>query len=787
MSHPSLSASLVGAAARAWARTLVASLALALSAAAAGAQQVPLPGASIPKFVDPVPQPARLNGTNTSPANPIVVRLEEFQQKVLPAQMYAGLGAPWKSGTYVWSYVIPGRPRTYPGATIEARRGRPTTVKFINNLQGPGGSAPFLQSLITVDQTMHWADPLGQHGATTAYVGPVPAVAHLHGAETPSSTDGGPDAWWTPGFAHKGPGFVTDTYTYPNSQEATMLWYHDHTLGATRTTVYAGLAAAYMLRDPGNEPLNLPGGPFDRGSDRYGNDFERELILQDRMFDTNGQLLFPAEGVNPEIHPFWVPEFFGDVIVVNGKSWPYMNVEPRRYRFRLVNGSNARFYELHLNDPRPGATEPRIWQIGTDGGLLDAPVALNGGATPLPLVIAPGERMDLIIDFAGLAGQRIVMTNLANGPYPDGDPVDPATTGQIMQFRVGRTITGGFDTSLNPARTTRLRRSAIERPAAPAQPTRALTLNEQMGDNGPIAGFVNNTMWEHAASENLTVGDTEVWEIINLTGDTHPVHLHLVQFQVLSRQDFDVDGYMGVYGMPMEGMGPPLPYGEKSAATGFKLGGNPDVTPFLLGSPMPVDDNENGWKDTFRMNPGQVTRVLVRVAPQDANRQSGGTLTAGMNLFDFDPTAGMDVANDGFGYHGGPGYVWHCHILDHEDNDMMRPMLITKAAPAVGASAGPVAGAARPAVQLAAARPNPAIGAARIAFTLEDAKDVELTVYDLAGREVATLAQGRFAAGEHVVNWNGVDRAGRVVPSGAYLYRLRTGAESHVRKLVFVR
>jgi len=187
------------------------------------------------------------------------------------------------------------------------------------------------------------------------------------------------------------------------------------------------------------------------------------------------------------------------------------------------------------------------------------------------------------------------------------------------------------------------------------------------------------------------------------------------------------------------------------------------------------------------MNPGQVTRVLVRVAPQDANRQSGGTLAAGTNLFDFDPTAGMDVANDGFGYHGGPGYVWHCHILDHEDNDMMRPMLITKAAPAVGASAGAVAGTARPAVQLAAAQPNPAIGAARIAFTLESAKDVELTVYDLAGREVATLAKGTFAAGEHVVNWNGADRAGRVVPSGAYLYRLKTGAQSQVRKMVFVR
>lgn len=774
------------AARSAWTRTLVASLAFVLAAGAAHAQQTPLPGASIPKFVDPLPRPLHLDGSRTTKTSPLVLRLDEFQQRVLPASMYSTLPAPYRNGTFVWSYVSPGRPKSYPGPTIEARRGRPTSVKFINNLQSPTGGAPFLQSLITIDQTMHWADPLGQHGSTAPYSGPVPAVAHLHGAETPSSTDGGPDAWWTPNFAQKGAGFVTDTYTYPNSQEAAMLWYHDHTLGATRTTVYAGLAAAYMLRDIFNEPANLPGGPIDVSADKYGNPYERELILQDRMFDTNGQLLFPAEGVNPEIHPFWVPEFFGDVIVVNGKSWPYLQVEPRRYRFRLVNGSNARFYELHLNDPRAGAPEPTIWQIGTDGGLLDAPVALNTSGTPL--VIAPGERMDLIIDFSRLAGQNVLMTNIANGPYPDGDPVDPATTGQIMLFKVGRTVTGTFDGSFNPARSPRLRRNPIERPAAPAQITRALTLNEQMGANGPIAGFVNNTMWEHAITENLTVGDTEVWEIINLTGDTHPIHLHLVQFQVLSRQDFDVDGYMGVYGMPMEGMGPPLPYDEKSAATGNKLGGNPDVTPYLLGSPMAVDPNENGWKDTFRMNPGQVTRVLVRVAPQDANRQSGGALAAGMNLFDFDPTAGMDVANDGFGYHGGPGYVWHCHILDHEDNDMMRPMLITKTAPAaVVANGGISSVSARPSVQLAAAQPNPAVGSARIKFSLASAKDVELTVFDLAGREVATIAQGKFAAGEHVVNWNGSDRAGRLVPSGAYMYRLKTGDQSQVRKMVFVR
>lgn len=767
------------------ARAVFAALALALTAGAAFAQQVPLAGASIPKFVDPMPQPARLNGTSTTKTNPIVVRLDEFQQQVLPASMYKNLPQPYRNGTYVWSYTIPGRPKTYPGATIEARVGIPTTVKFINNLQRGNGQPPFLQSLMKVDQTLHWADPLGQMGSVAAYVGPQPAVAHLHGAETPSATDGGPDAWWTPNFAQKGAGFVSDTYTYPNSQEPAMLWYHDHTLGATRTTVYAGLEAAYLLRDPNTEPGNLPGNPFDRSSDQYSNRYDREMIIQDRMFDTNGQLLFPSDGVNPDIHPFWVPEFFGDVIVVNGKSWPFLKVEPRRYRFRIVNGSNARFFDFHLLDVL--GAEMRVWQIGTDGGLLDAPVALNdpASAAPKPFILAPGERADIIVDFSSVAGKNLVLSNIAKGPYPDGDPVDPATSGLVMQFRVGRTVTGGNDPSFNPARSSRLRRRAIERPVAPPV-TRALTLNEQMGALGPVAGFVNNTMWENVPTENLAVGSTEVWQIINLTGDTHPIHLHLIQFQALSRQDFDIASYMSVYGMPMDGMGPPLAYNERSAATGNKIGGNPDVTPYLLGAPMAVDANENGWKDTFRMNPGQVTTLLVRIAPQDAALKSGGTLAAGMNLFDFDPTAGMGVTNDGFGYPGGPGYVWHCHILDHEDNDMMRPMLITKPAPAVGASAG-LAGGDHAGVSLAAAQPNPAVGSARIKFSLSQSKDVELSVYDLAGREVASLAQGRFAAGEHVITWEGTDRAGKLLPSGAYMYRLKTGSEALVRKLVLVR
>ena len=790
-------------------RAAVMALVAMLIADHAHAQRLPLPGLAIPKYVEPLPQPPHVDATHTTPSKPLEVYLKEFQQRVLPDSFYTTLEPQFQNGTYVWSYVTRTTPWTYPGVTLEARVGTPTSVRFINDLQNPDGSPPYLQSLIPVDQTIHWADPLGQMGATTPYVGPVPSVTHLHGGETPSSSDGAPEAWATPGLALKGPAFVTDVYTYPNAQEPAMLWYHDHTLGATRTSVVAGLAGAYMLRDAWAEPANLPGGPADVPQDQYGNAYERELILQDRSFDTNGQLVFPTEGINPDVHPFWMPEFFGDVIVVNGRSWPYLQVEPRRYRFRFVNGSNARFYELHVVDRNANDEALPFWQIGTDGGLLDAPVAIDDTTLGAPqrLILAPGERADVIVDFSSMAGRTLLMTNLANEPYPDGDPNNPATTGQVMQFRVGETVSTpnhstvgvqryarvpgrrgasavtALDPSFDPTQPSRLRRFAIERPEVPNHVTRALTLNESMGDLGPLHSYVNNTMWEHDVTEHLTVGGTEVWQIVNLTGDTHPIHLHLFQFQVLSRQDFDVDGYSAVYGMPMDGMGPPLPYNESSDRTGFKLGGNPDVDPFLLGTPQPIDPNEDGWKDTFRMNPGQVTTLLIRVAPQNATRRTGGTLTAGTNLFPFDPTAGLGVTDDGFGYPGGPGYVWHCHILDHEDNDMMRPMTFRNVPDKLSVDPGATPFDSRT-VRLSPAEPNPSAGWSRIAFSLPQAKEVSLAVFDLSGRRIAELAKGRYAAGDHAIEWDGRDSRGRRVASGAYLYRLNTGGVTASRKIV---
>ncbi len=637
--------------------------------------QTPLLGGAIPKWADPLPHfaGARVTGTN------ITVSMEEFGQQVLPA----GFGS-----TTVWGYKVGGAPALYPGFTVEATRGFPTTMTYVNNL--PVSGSP-VQQLITVDQTLHWANPLGlpmdNAGRMQPYAGPPPAVVHLHGGEVPSDYDGGPDQWFTPNGLH-GLGYRSAvagqtnaaTYIYPNAQEATTLWFHDHTLGATRLNVYAGLAAFYFLRDWALEREDLPGGPLDwtvqeplpgGGFKQYKP--EVEIVIQDRMFDVNGQWLFPDVGINPE-HPFWLPEFLGDTIVVNGKTWPYLNVEPRRYRFRFLNGSNARVYRMWLEDMVNALPGPAFWQIGSDGGLLDTPVKLDPADPALPrfFLLAPGERADIIIDFAGFAGQTLTLRNNARAPFPKGATASPQTVGQIMQFRVGTVVSAGSDPSYNPATLQSPRQSPIVpiNAAAPAV-KRQLTLNEVMGAGGPLEVLVNNTKWagtlpdgtpvdgQYVAdgqgnylSELPTLGTTEVWEIINLTADAHPIHLHLVQFQPLSRQNFNVNKYNRAYntafaaGVFTPAYGPPQPYFTANADGA--LGGNPAIGPFLQGPANPPEPNEVGWKDTVVMYPGQVTRIAVRFTAQDGS------------AFPFDATSG-------------PGYVWHCHIVDHEDNEMMRP------------------------------------------------------------------------------------------------------------------
>jgi len=526
------------------------------------------------KFVDALPRPARVAGTELD--IPVTEMRHAFHAD-LPA-------------TTVWGYA-----GSYPGPTIEATRGVATRVLWRNALADPA-----LLGALPVDQTLHWADPLGAHRpghgrSHRPYAGPVPLVTHLHGGETEPASDGHPDAWFTPGFERKGPGWVKERYEYANQQPAATLWYHDHALGITRLTVYAGLAGFYLVREPEIErSLHLPEG-----------DYDREIVIQDRALDDAGRLLYPRNGVNPSLHPYWRPEFFGHAIAVNGKLWPYMDVEPRRYRLRFLNGSNSRFYDLRLSDGRP------LVQIASDGGLLPAPVEMGS------LVLAPGERAELVVDFGGLApGATVTLANTAPTPYPEGEEPDPETTGTVMQFRVVPLTRP--DAGALPARLADLL------PLGPATVTRTLTLDERMGKGGPLAALLDGKRWNAPVTETPRLGDTELWEIVNLTADAHPIHLHLVAFRVLDRQRFDAAAFQRA------------PIGRRSLARS------------LQGSPRAPDENERGWKDTARANPGEVTRFLVRFAP------------IGGGAFPFDPTAR-------------PGYAWHCHVLEHEDNEMMRP------------------------------------------------------------------------------------------------------------------
>jgi FtsP/CotA-like multicopper oxidase with cupredoxin domain len=682
--------------------------------------QVPLAGTAIPQFVQPLPAIDVVGGNQ-----PLTIRMCEFDANVLPP--IGGI----QHTTRVWGYVAGECPAegavrdTYLGPIIVANRGTPTQVTWVNEL-GRADETGVLAYRYSTDQTLHWADPLNdganecaemagdegggpEPGSECAenYDGPIPAVAHLHGGEVPSQIDGGPNAWFTSDGTAQGPGYYSfpaaagnaATYVYPNIQEAAPLWFHDHVLGVTRLDVYAGLAGGYLLVDPEQAlPPNLPG-PADIVP----------LVIQDRQFDTDGQLFFQADtagGIqwapNPE-HPYWSPEFVGDTIVVNGKAWPYKDVEAKRYRFLLLNGSNARSYDLWLTDPVSKNPGPPLWIIGTDGGYLDAPVKVDPAAKtgPTSLVMMPGERYEAIIDFAaygagviGPNGQpysgQWMLRNGAKTPFPSGAPPKGNTTARIMQFVVGPA--SGPDTSYDPASDGALRLDQpIVRLADPStgtltvtpDATRALTLNEVDGVGGPLEALVNNTEWtgeserdygdftpvsvggETAYYSELPVeGSTEVWEFVNLTADAHPIHLHLAQFQVLNRQKFNVARYTRVYnrafpsGAYEPGFGPPLAY-QPSGASGGKYGGNPDVAAYLQGPIRPPASYEAGWKDTVTVLPGQLTRIVVRWAPTDIPISA----PAGQRAYEFDPN-------------GGPGYVWHCHILDHEDNEMMRPTQI---------------------------------------------------------------------------------------------------------------
>ncbi len=494
---------------------------------------------ALPPFVDalPIPSVARRTGLRPHPLNPAEkisyyhVAMRHFELKVhrdiQPTRMW-GFGS------------------QFPGPTFDIRSGQEILVEWANELPG--------KHFLPVDHT------LGGAGKDQPEVR---TVVHLHGGKAPPESDGYPEDWTIPG--------KSTLCHYPNQQDAAMLWYHDHAMGINRLNILAGLLGAYILRDDVEDALHLPSGKY-----------EIPLVICDRMFDKDSQLYYPVSD-NPASP--WIPEFFGDAYLVNGKLFPFLDVEPRKYRFRVLNGSNGRFYRLSLSNKQS------FHAIGTDQGLLHAPVELK------KIVIAPGERLDLILDFSARVSEQITVQ-------------DDAVA--VMQFRVSGSDAAPVSAPV-VAQKSESALPAVLRPIerlaeSSAVKTRTLSLDE-VDDlvQNPAKMLLNNTAWHMPVTEDPVLDSVEIWNLINPTDDSHPIHLHLVKFQILDRRRFQTFAYLS------------------------------DKQLKFTGQPVPPEPSEAGWKDTARAEPGMVTRIIVR-------------------------------------FDGYPGrYVWHCHILEHEDNEMMRP------------------------------------------------------------------------------------------------------------------
>ena len=484
---------------------------------------------ALEKFVDPLPIPSVLHPTGSRP-NPDHpndhIPYYRLAMREISGKVHRDI-----KPTRMWGFG-----GSSPGPTMETRSGAGLLVEWANELP----KAHFLP----IDYKVHGAEMDKPQ---------VRVVTHLHGAKAPAKSDGYPEDWFVPG--------KSVTYYYPNDQDAAQLWYHDHALGITRLNVYAGLFGNFFVRDKFEDSLNLPSGKF-----------EVPLTIYDRSFDADGQLSYP---VSPDPESPWVSEFFGDAILVNGKMFPYFEVEPRKYRFRILNAANGRFFHLGFSNGL------QFHQIGADLGFLPSPVALKN------LTVAPAERADLIVDFSNHAGERIVLTS---------------DTLAVMQFRVSRTTAP--DTSSLPSAL----RAVSKTPETAAVNTRLLTLGEKddLASN-PVMMLLNNAHWGMPVTEKPTLDSVEIWNLMNFTDDSHPIHLHLVRFQILDRRSFEPEYYY----------------------KGGKI--------VYIGDPVPPAPSEAGWKDTVQAHPGMVTRIIVR----------------------FEGYAGR--------------YVWHCHLLEHEDNEMMRP------------------------------------------------------------------------------------------------------------------
>lgn len=540
------------------------------------------------KWIDEIPRPAVAESAGTKNGQPYYeLTMGQFKQ-----QFHSDLPS-----TTVW-----GMNGLYPGPTIEATQGEPIYVRWRNQLPE--------EHLLPIDTSIH-GDMIPYDSVSEARV-----VMHLHGGNIETESDGKPDAWFTPNFEETGPAFVKKDYYYQNEQPPTTLWYHDHTLGITRLNVYAGLAGFYIIRNEHERNLGLPTGKN-----------EIPLAIQDKSFTQDGSLYYPTvpeSGGNDSLpSPSIIPQFYGDVSVVNGKAWPRLSVDPGKYRFRLLAASNSRFYRLKLltydeSTGKTGKGGPSFVQIGNDGGLLETPHKISGR-----LEIGPSKRADVVVDFSEFAGQTLLLHNDAPAMYR-GKPADGSMgtepLPEIMLIDVAN-VTGANGSPTESGLSSRVPKSLTTVPAIPVESVtrqRYLPLVMQSDEYGRPLNLLGNEQnpnglrMHHPVTETPTLGDTEIWSFANLTGMSHPIHLHLVHFQILGREPFgDYDPQSDT--IDMSSLEPPKPY-------------------------------EMGWNDVVTVDPAEVVHVIAH----------------------FGEFEGLFTDQTG-------GYMWHCHMIEHEDHDMMRP------------------------------------------------------------------------------------------------------------------
>jgi len=593
-------------------------------------------------------------------------------QAVQETGLLGGVGTPaagTRVPTTIWGYGAVNGPVTWPGMTLERHvNDRELSVEWINNLTDPLTGMP-LPHLLPVDTSLHWAYGLpGYHGVNSIALDGVPLVPHVHGGNNKSKYDGNPEYFASPvdpltGLAVTGPRWLSNKYKYGGrtwNDTAGMVWYHDHALGITRLNVYAGLAGFFALRDDNDSgmagnPAGLPADPYELG-----------FAVQDRMFRNTGELFYSAFPGEPFYDDFIEPgqllppntdqfpgggptalaEFFGDHMVVNGIIWPKYSVEPRQYRVRFLNGTDSRFMRLKLKvinggasdltatDPAAGSDLP-FYIVGSDQSLRIDPALVN------EVDFLPGERLDLVIDFKTVnPGDRIIVENILGdspfgGDLPGPDDVFPdRRTDRVMAFDVE--VPFNTDVSDTNILDTSALGGAFSVAGTPML-TRKLALFEGMDELGrlqPLLGTaepvldvagngVEGTLpWHEPITENPMVGDTEIWEIYNTTGDAHPMHVHLVHFEVLNREGFTATV-----------LDQPTHQHNGAIGAGFKVVEGSILLDGLVRGP---DASEQTRRDMVMALPGEVTRIKM-------------TFTK-------------------------PGrYVWHCHILSHEDHEMMRP------------------------------------------------------------------------------------------------------------------